>query len=98
MSLQLLDHGRAEAAIRASREYADLLAELVSALSQQRHKMHSHWQGTSFDLFNEDVELVLRLLNQSEAGSRSASGRMAQGLQRARDDEREAELRALQGS
>jgi len=96
MSVRLIDHGRAEAAIRASREYADLLIELASALNQQRHEIHDHWKGASFTQFSEDIEQVLRLLNQSEVASYSASRRMFQGLQQARDDEREAELRALQ--
>lgn len=97
MSIRMIDHGRAEAAIRVSREYADLLAELARALKAQRNEINSHWQGASFDQFSEDIDSVLRLLSHSEAAGRSASRRMAQGLQRARDDEREAELRALQG-
>ena len=96
MTVRLIDHGRADVAIRASREYADLLVELASALNQQRREIHMDWQGVSFDQFSEDITLVLRLLSQSEAASRSASRRMAHGLQRAHEDEREAELRALQ--
>ena len=97
MSIRLIDHGNAAAAIRASREYADLLSELAHALNQHRHAIHAHWEGGSFAQFSDDVELIMRLLCQAEAASRSASRRMAHGLQRARDDEREAELCAIQG-
>jgi uncharacterized protein YukE len=97
MSTRLIDYGRAEAAIRALNEYSQHLSEVATALKLRRDEIRQYWQGESFGQFSTDIDFVLRLVSQAEIDSRRASQLIAQGLQKAIADEREAALRALQG-
>jgi uncharacterized protein YukE len=94
LGARFLDHAAAEAAIRESREYADYLIDLATALRHHVGQMGESWQGDSYYLFCETLDNLLRRLDQAEASSMVATSKLDHGLRRARDDEREADRQA----
>ncbi len=102
LGAKFLDHAAAEAAIRESRAYADYLADITTALRHHGGHLEESWQGDSYRRFCENLDNLLRQLDQVQANSIAATAKINYGLSRARDDEREADrqaaLRAQQNS
>jgi uncharacterized protein YukE len=103
MAARFLDHAAADAAIRASREYATYLTDLAEALRRHTTQLGASWQGQSYHGFYQALEEIRRQIDQAHVSCTAAVSRLDAGLDRARAAEREAdrkadELKRLQGA
>lgn len=97
MPVRFLDHGRAEQALAATQAYARHVRELARMVASQRERIRENWKGAAFEQFSQDIDEVLRLLNAAAISSDNAARLLARGIDQARHDEREAELRMCLG-
>ena len=96
MGTIFLDHGAAEAAIRASREYAAYLTDLAEALRRHAAQMGQSWQGEGYHRFYEALNDLVRRLDQAHASSTAAVSRLYAGLDHACAAEHEADRKAAE--
>lgn len=98
MDIRLIDHHAAEAAIRATQEYADELQQLRAALHRHGSELQANWQGNSYRQLATALGRLARELMELEEQSLGTKAVLIGGYEQACDAEEKARRKAEQAA
>jgi uncharacterized protein YukE len=81
------NYGAADAAASALRRIADMLDETASKRADLAREAQAEWRGQFREVFDQELERLLRRAGELAHECREAANRIAQASQRARDEQ-----------